>query len=75
MGVTEHFLLLVPGPLPGCIFMRHIILALNKKRLKGGGGTLKRRSGRGEGVRKREGRKRGRLKVHKHEIILNLFLT
>jgi hypothetical protein len=25
----EHFLLLVPGPLPGCIFMRHIILALN----------------------------------------------
>ncbi len=24
----EHFLLLVPGPLPGCIFMRHIILAL-----------------------------------------------
>jgi hypothetical protein len=29
MGVMEHFLLLVPGPLPGCIFMRHIILALN----------------------------------------------
>jgi hypothetical protein len=28
MGVMEHFLLLVPGPLPGCIFMRHIILAL-----------------------------------------------
>jgi hypothetical protein len=29
MGVMEYFLLLVPGPLPGCIFMRHIILALN----------------------------------------------
>jgi hypothetical protein len=28
MWVMEHFLLLVPGPLPGCIFMRHIILAL-----------------------------------------------
>jgi hypothetical protein len=28
MGVMEHFLLLVPGPLPGCNFMRHIILAL-----------------------------------------------
>ena len=28
MGVMEHFLLLVPGPLPGCIFMRHIILVL-----------------------------------------------
>ncbi len=28
MGVMEHFLLLVPGPLLGCIFMRHIILAL-----------------------------------------------
>ncbi len=28
MGVMEHFLLLVPDPLPGCIFMRHIIFAL-----------------------------------------------
>ncbi len=28
MWVMEHFLLLVPSPLPGCIFMRHIILAL-----------------------------------------------
>jgi len=28
MGVMEHFPLLVPGPLPGCIFMRHIIFAL-----------------------------------------------
>jgi hypothetical protein len=29
MGVMEHFLLLVPGPLPGCILMRQIILAFN----------------------------------------------